>query len=192
MQVRKHLETNNIFLAKQHGFKQKHSTESAFSEFIRNLVEAFDKKHKAIVVFNDLSKAFESLQHNIFLSKLELYGIKGKILMWFSSYLQNRKQFVTIDGHNSDIHQVEYGVPQGGILCTLLFLIMINNLNKALKFMHVLLYADDTTIKGTGQNLRFMSVKINKDLEALSQWLIDNKLTLNVKETKYMIFIIKI
>ena len=68
--------------------------------------------HKAIAVFIDLRKAFASIQHNILLSKLELYGIKGKILMWFSSYLQNRKQFITIHGHNSDIHQVEYGVPQ--------------------------------------------------------------------------------
>ena len=65
---------------------------------------------------------------------------------------------------------------------------MINNLNKALKFTHALLYADDTTIIFTGQNLRFMKIKINKDLEALSQWLINNKLTLNVKKTKYMIF----
>ena len=89
--------------------------------------------------------------------------------MLFSSYLQNRKQFVTTDGYNSDIHQVEYGVPQGGILSTLLFLIMINNLNKALKFTHGLLYADDTTIVVNCQNLRFMSIKMNKDLEALSQ-----------------------
>ena len=101
--------------------------------------------------------------------------------MWFSSYLQNRKQFVTIDGHDSDIHQVEYGVPQGGILSTLLFLNKINDLNKALKFTHALLYTDDTTIIVSGQYLRFLSIKINKDLEALSQWLIDNKLTLNLK-----------
>ena len=100
--------------------------------------------------------------------------------MWFSSYLQNRKQFVTIDGHNSDNHQVEYCVPQRGILSSLLFLIMINGLNKALKFTHALLYADYITIIVIGQNLRFVSIKIYKDLEALSQWLIDNKLTLNV------------
>ena len=99
-----------IFLAKQHGFQQKHSTETALSELVGNLVEAFDKKHKAIAVFIDLRKAFDSVQHNILLSKLELYGIKGKILMWFSSYLQNRKQFVTIDGHNSDILKVECDV----------------------------------------------------------------------------------
>ena len=94
--------------------------------------------HKAIAVFVDLRKAFDSVQHNIFLSKLELYGIKRQILMWFSSYLQNRKQFVTIDGHSSDIHQVEYGVPQGGVLSTFLFLIIVNDLNKALKFTHAI------------------------------------------------------
>ena len=139
MQVRKHLETNNIFLAKQHGFWQKHSTETALSELVGNLVEAFHKKHKATAVLIDLRKAFDIAQHNILLSKLKLYDIKGKILMWISSYLQNRKLFVTIDGHNSDIHQVEYGVPKGGILSTLMFLIMINDLNKGLKFTHALL-----------------------------------------------------
>ena len=79
--------------------------------------------------------------------------------MWFSSYLQNGKQFVTIDGHKSENNQVEYGVPQGGLLSTLLFLIMINDFKK-LKSSHVLLYAYDTTIMVTGQNLRFMSIKI--------------------------------
>ena len=66
--------------------------------------------------------------------------------MWFPSCLQDGKQFVIIDGHNSDIHQIEYGVPQGGILSTLLFLNMINELNKPLQFAHPLLYADSTTI----------------------------------------------
>ena len=105
--------------------------------------------------------------------------------MSFSSYLQNRKQFVTIDGHNTDIHQVEYGIPQGGML----FLITINDVNKSLKFSHALLYADDTTITETGQNLKFMCPKINKDLEALSKWFIVNKLTLKVKKTTFMIFL---
>ena len=86
MQVRKDLEINNIFLAKQHGFRQKHSTETALNELVWNLAEAFDKKYKTIAVFFDLRKAFDSVQHNILLSKLELYGIKGEILMWFSSY----------------------------------------------------------------------------------------------------------
>ena len=73
---------------------------------------------------------------------------------------KNRKPFVTKDEHNSDIHQVEYGVPQSKILSTLGFLIMINDLNKALKFTHGHLHADDTTIIVTGKNLRFMSIKI--------------------------------
>ena len=115
MQARKHLETNNIFLAKQYGFRQKHSTETALGDLVGNLAETFNKKHKATAVFTDLGKTFDGGQQNVLLSKLELYSIKGQILMWFSSYLQNRKHFVTIDGHNLDILQVEYGVHQGGI-----------------------------------------------------------------------------
>ena len=74
----------------------------------------------------------------------------------------------------------------------MLFLTMINDLKKALKFTHALLYANDTTIIVTGQNFRFMSIKINKDLEALSQWLIDKKVTFNVKKHKFIFFNIKI
>ena len=161
MQVRKPLEINNIFFAKmKHGFRQKHSIETVFGELVGNLFEIFNKKHKTIAVFIDLRKAFDSVQHYILLSIVELYGIKGQILIWFSSYLQNRKQYVTIDGYNSDIYQVEYGISQGRISSTLLFLIMINDLNKVLKFTHGLLYADNTTIIVTGKNLRFTSIKI--------------------------------
>ena len=80
-----------------------------------NLVEIFDIKHKAIAVFIDLRKASDSVQHNILLSKLEICCTKGQFLMLFSSFLQNRKEFVSINGHTSDIHQAEYGVPQGGM-----------------------------------------------------------------------------
>ena len=85
-------------------------------------------------------------------------------------------QFVTIDEHNSDIHQVEYGVLHGGILSTLLFLIMINDLNQALTFIRPLLYTVDTTIIFTGQNSRFMSININKDLEALNGHNVKNQI----------------
>ena len=126
MQLKKQLETNKIFSAKQCRFRQKHSLETTLGELLGDLVEIFDKKHKSIAVFIDQRKAFDSGECNILLSRLGLYGVKGQILMWFSSHLQNRKQFVTTDEHNSVIHQVEYGVSQGGILSTLLFLIMIN------------------------------------------------------------------
>ena len=93
----KHLETNNIYFAKYHGFGQKHSTDPTFSELVGILVEIFDKKHKTFIVFIDLRKAFDSVEHNILLSNLEVYGIKGQLFMWFSSYLQYGKQFLTID-----------------------------------------------------------------------------------------------
>ena len=76
-----------MFFAKQHGFGQKHFTETALGELVGKLVEIFDKKHKAIAVFIDLRKAFDSVQHNILLSLLELHGIKGQNVMWFCSYL---------------------------------------------------------------------------------------------------------
>ena len=92
IEVRKLLETNNIFLAKQHGYRQKHSKEITLGELVWNSVEIFDKKHKAIKVIIVLRNACDGVQHNILLSKLDLHGIKGQILIWVSSYLQIRKQ----------------------------------------------------------------------------------------------------
>ena len=104
-------------------------------------------------IFVDLQKAFDMVEHDILLTKLEHYGVRGLANDWFKSYLSDRKQFVSINGHDSNLASVLYGVPQGSVLGPLLFLIYINDLNQAIKFCKVHDFADLTQTYFTSVNL---------------------------------------
>ena len=139
---------NNILSNTQFGFRKHHSTSYAVNYSV-NLIEQFQYEGKSTIgVFIDLSKAFDTIDHTTLLSKLECYGIRGIAHDLLRSYLSNRYQLINIDGTHSDKELVSYGVPQGSVLGSLLFLIYINDLqncfmNKNVKFV---LYADDTNI----------------------------------------------
>ena len=143
----------------------------------------------------DLSKAFDTLDHNILLNKLHYYGIKGKELDWFKSYLTNRFQFVEIDGTISDTNLLTTGVPQGSVLGPLLFLIYMNDIETVSETFKAILFADDSTFITTinaSQPAKLIDKKfedhINAELEKVYDWLIVNKLSLNIRKTKCMLF----
>ena len=94
----------------------------------------------------DLSKAFDTLNHDILLKKLEVYGIRGVTLSWFSDYLSNRQQYVDFNGKSSNLLSINCGVPQGSILGPLLFLLYINDIINSTPFLSFILFADDTNI----------------------------------------------
>ena len=147
-----------------------------------------DKGLYSCGVFIDLQKAFDTVDHNILLSKLHHYGIRGLPNQWFRSYLTNRQQFVSISGHSSQKRPVEHGVPQGSVLGPLLFLIYINDLPNAIKNSETNLFADDTCLLSSDSDLEHLETKINTDLADLSTWLKANKISLNATKTEVLLF----
>ena len=110
------LETNLCLYTKQFGFRKNHFTVHALLEITESIRNALDNKKFACGNFVDLKKAFDTVDHNILIAKIEYYGIRGDAQNWFQSYLGNRKQFVSIFGVESDTMGVKYGVPQGSVL----------------------------------------------------------------------------
>ena len=184
----KFLETNNFFSKSQYGFRKGKKTTDAVVKLLNNVYDSFNKKNYLGAVFIDLSKAFDTVDHHILLQKLENYGIRGIPLMLFKSYLSHRRQFVSLNGVNSPPLQISLGVPQGSVLGPLLFLIYINDLPNALDLLQPVLFADDTTLYFTHSNPYTLCRTISKELKQLHNWLISNRLTLNINKSYYIIF----
>ena len=136
-----------------------------------------------LVVVIDLKKAFDTVDHQILLSKLELYGIKGQAINLLKSYLTNRKQRCQIRNSFSSERLIKCGVPQGSILGPLLFLLYINDLPHCLSKTKPRLFADDTNLTASANSMTDLEAAVNSDLENLRKWLIANKLSLNVAKT---------
>eukprot|EP00732_Lithocolla_globosa_P003825 Lithocolla_globosa_v1_NODE_3229_length_1726_cov_57.410533.p3 type:complete len:169 gc:universal NODE_3229_length_1726_cov_57.410533:612-1118(+) len=135
---------NKFFTSSQYGFLKNLNTNTALSDFFENLLHQLDQGMVGLGTLVDLAKAFDTVNHNILLEKLDLYGVGGKALQLIKSYLSQRSQIVIIDGIESDSMDITCGVPQGSILGPLFFIIYINDLPQALKHSSPLMFADDT------------------------------------------------
>ena len=144
-----HFDTHNLFYISQYGFRKGFSTELASLELIDRIMIDMDKGKLPYCVFLDLSKAFDTIDHDILLAKLKQYGINGMASQVFKSYLSNRKQYVNFSGTTSGNLSVETGVSQGSILGPLLFNMYINDLSSSTDFLKIISYADDSTLTNT-------------------------------------------
>ena len=186
-------QTNQIYQS-QYGFRKRHSCENAAQELLSTVLKGQERKKYTAALFLDLSKAFDTLKHSILLEKLEIYGVRGVALDWYKSYLSSRMLRVNCTAgtppftNTSDPYSIEFGVPQGSCLGPLLFLVYCNDLPKTLDFCNSILFADDTTLYKTHENLVYLKWCLEEELRGLMDWFKANKLTLNLNKSVCMLF----
>ena len=159
---------NAHFLASQYGFRHGHSTSMAILDMVESIRKAWEEGKACLGIFIDFSKAFDTVDHGVLLSKLEHAGIRGVALDLLESYLSNRKQYVVFGGTESSHQDVTVGVPQGSILGLLFFILYINDLSRASSFFKYILFADDTNIFASGKTKRALYKRVRQELRVLS------------------------
>ena len=148
-QLSLYFESNTLFSDSQYGLRPNHSTEQSTLGLTDRITSAMDDNDVPISIFLDLSKAFDTIDHAILLTKLQHYGVEGIPLQLLKTYLTNRKQYVKFHDVNSNVLPINTGVPQGSILGPLLFIIYINDFARATDIFEFICYADDTTLFST-------------------------------------------
>ena len=186
-QLYQYIEKNGLFSSDQSGFLRQHSTLTCLLKSTDDWYRGLDLGKLVGLVFIDLKKAFDTVDHDILCQKLQHYGVCQRELSWFKSYLSNRKQFCRVSGTDSKAEDITIGVPQGSCLGPLLFLIYINDLPLAITNSNTSMYADDTSICYHSHDITQLNEAINRDLYSLEKWLEGNKLSLNVVKTRAML-----
>ena len=162
----------------QHGFRCGRSTITQLLNYYETIMDILVEGYSVDSIYLDFSKAFDKVDHNILLAKLENLGIGGKIHAWITSFLKNRQQAVRIDGHLSEKVWVKSGVPQGSVLGPLLFLIMMLDITDTIQKASLSSFADDTRLWMRIKSLLDTKV-LQDDLNALYRWSVDNNMDYN-------------
>lgn len=177
-----------IFSLNQFGFLPGRSTDMAIFGHVKEVVQGIEEGDYVASIYFDIMKAFDAVQHNILLKKLENVGIRGVFQNWFSTYLKGRKQKVKINGVTGDAKVTTTGVPQGSCLGPLLFLIYINGVLKLELQGNVFAYADDTAVLYRDKSAVRLIERMNEDIAVLQKWFIMHSLLPNGGKTKIMAF----
>ena len=185
--LNKYLLKNNILTKNQFGFRSGHSTAHAILNINEQILANGDAHRHTISVFLDLSKAFNCVNHDILIGKLQRYGVTGISLDFFRSYLTDQYQFTRINGQDSNWRRITCGVPQGSVLGPLLFIIYMNDLSHVSRFS-VSLFADDTCLVLSHKDLKHLEFTCNQELKIIEDWFKANRLTANQKKaSKFML-----
>lgn len=191
-QLTSFLTKQNLMSSRQFGFTKNKSTQDAILSFCDKILTDFDNKTKSGGIFFDLSRAFDTINHNSLLVKLEAYGIRGPALQWLESYLTERHQYVRMtlddDIQLSNKAEITIGVPQGSVLGPILFNIFINDITISIKNSFLTLFADDTSAIIASNNIQSLSKDANTCIREMTTWCQKNGLILNSSKTNFMLF----
>lgn len=182
------LNDKNFFSPLQCGFRPFLSTTDSVSTMLNHIYEQLNNKTPTMAVFFDLSKAFDSIDHTLLKKKLFTAGIRGTCYNLLDSYLSDRIQYTKVNNCNSNLHPVQFGVPQGSTLSPLLFIIFINDLTTRISTPQISLYADDTAFYLSNKDPIKLSRDLTKASNNFQNWCMANKLTLNQSKCKAMLF----
>ena len=186
-QVESYLNDKNLLYDFQSGFRSKFSTDTCLIHLSDYIRFQHDKGNLVGMALLDLQKAFDTVDHSILIMKLQCIGLGNDVICWFKSYLSCRQQLVDISGKFSKPSPITCGVPQGSILGPLLFLIYVNDMSAVID-NKLLLYADDSAILVSGKCKSSIESQLSKDLDSISQWLVDNRLSLHLGKTETIHF----
>ena len=145
--------------------------------------DSLEKKTQFVALCLDFSKAFDTINHEILIRKLDHVGVRGIAGQWFASYLANRSQYVRLRGTSSSVKSLRTGVPQGSVLGPLLFIIYINDMSKVCPDLKCIHYADDTTVYSSCADVHRLTDSLQVGLDRLDGWYRANRLLLNVSKT---------
>ena len=187
-QISTFLENNELFLNEQGGFRKGKSTIDTVAKFTDDILLGINEKEYTLAAFIDLKKAFDTVNHEILIKKLPHYGLSQNTVQWIKSYLDNRSQKCTVNGITSPELVINCGVPQGSILGPMLFLIYINDIAQNLTCTKFRLYADDTVLYMSDSDEHNAHAGLQHDLYSLTEWCNMNRLTINSKKTKVVLF----
>jgi retron-type reverse transcriptase len=188
VQLTEYFNAHSLFSSAQYGFRSSFSTENALHEIVDRLYSAFDSNHFGVGIFLDLAKAFDSLDRRVLYRKLACYGITGVEGDWFRSYFANRQQYAVCGNSESTMLPVNFGVAQGSIIGPLLFIIFINDIVHCSTELRFIVYADDTNVFMSSQDMESLMHRVNVELEKVRLWFISNRLTLNSGKSQFMLF----
>lgn len=187
-QVSKFFETHKLFPKNQHGFRPNRSTTTALVALQDHLLKNKAQGKTTGMLLWDLSAAFDTLDHEIFLDKLKIYGFDKLSVTWFRSYLSNRKQKVQVGSQESEEERLTWGTPQGAILSPLIFTIYIADVELWTEFANIFGYADDTSTTISDTNEEIVLNKLQTESKNILNFMSSNGLVANPSKTGLQIF----